>query len=153
MSCFSPFLLEEGSSACIERPPCTSKDFFQIHTPCDKEGKVSRRHDWPYRYLCIWKQGSFFLGISFPITFQILLPALNLSEALGLSFACRLCSFYPSVRICQIWVCLRDVLWWDDKFLALVMGLMGSLVLLPYFHTGWSTGWSTVPAETHLFSC
>lgn len=49
ISCFSPFLLEEGSSACTERPPCTSKDFFQIHTPCDKEGKVSRRHDSIYQ--------------------------------------------------------------------------------------------------------
>ena len=31
---------EEGSSECMERPPCTSKDYFQIHTPCDEEGKV-----------------------------------------------------------------------------------------------------------------
>lgn len=31
---------EEGSSQCVERPPCTTKDYFQIHTPCDEEGKV-----------------------------------------------------------------------------------------------------------------
>lgn len=31
---------EEGSSECMERPPCTTKDYFQIHTPCDEEGKV-----------------------------------------------------------------------------------------------------------------
>ncbi|KAB0402569.1 hypothetical protein E2I00_012584, partial [Balaenoptera physalus] len=30
---------EEGSSECKERPPCTTKDYFQIHTPCDEEGK------------------------------------------------------------------------------------------------------------------
>ncbi|OWK06462.1 KIAA1324L [Cervus elaphus hippelaphus] len=34
---------EEGSSECTERPPCTSKDYFQIHTPCDEEGKDINR--------------------------------------------------------------------------------------------------------------
>ncbi|GAB5568496.1 endosome/lysosome-associated apoptosis and autophagy regulator family member 2 isoform X1 [Prionailurus iriomotensis] len=35
----SPSFQEEGSSECMERPPCTTKDYFQIHTPCDEEGK------------------------------------------------------------------------------------------------------------------
>ncbi|KAF2975990.1 hypothetical protein EK904_012718, partial [Melospiza melodia maxima] len=52
ISCFSPFLLEEGSSACIERPPCTSKDFFQIHTPCDKEGKTQIMYKWIEPKIC-----------------------------------------------------------------------------------------------------
>lgn len=47
------FFLEEGSSACIERPPCTSKDFFQIHTPCDKEGKVSEKPDIIYNLILL----------------------------------------------------------------------------------------------------
>lgn len=36
--CF--YVAEEGSSECLARPPCTTKDYFQIHTPCDEEGKV-----------------------------------------------------------------------------------------------------------------
>lgn len=33
-------VLEEGWSTCKERPPCSEKDYFQIHTACDSEGKV-----------------------------------------------------------------------------------------------------------------
>ncbi|EHA97330.1 UPF0577 protein KIAA1324-like protein [Heterocephalus glaber] len=36
---------EEGASACVERPACTTKDYFQIHTPCNEEGKVSATLD------------------------------------------------------------------------------------------------------------
>uniref|UniRef100_A0A493TIB9 Endosome-lysosome associated apoptosis and autophagy regulator family member 2 n=1 Tax=Anas platyrhynchos platyrhynchos TaxID=8840 RepID=A0A493TIB9_ANAPP len=43
---------EEGSSTCIERPPCTSKDFFQIHTPCDKEGKTQIMYKWIEPKIC-----------------------------------------------------------------------------------------------------
>uniref|UniRef100_A0A8C9N352 Endosome-lysosome associated apoptosis and autophagy regulator family member 2 n=1 Tax=Serinus canaria TaxID=9135 RepID=A0A8C9N352_SERCA len=42
----------EGSSACVERPPCTSKDFFQIHTPCDKEGKTQIMYKWIEPKIC-----------------------------------------------------------------------------------------------------
>uniref|UniRef100_A0A8C0C1B0 Endosome-lysosome associated apoptosis and autophagy regulator family member 2 n=1 Tax=Buteo japonicus TaxID=224669 RepID=A0A8C0C1B0_9AVES len=41
-----------GSSACIERPPCTNKDFFQIHTPCDKEGKTQIMYKWIEPKIC-----------------------------------------------------------------------------------------------------
>uniref|UniRef100_A0A4W5LP25 TNFR-Cys domain-containing protein n=1 Tax=Hucho hucho TaxID=62062 RepID=A0A4W5LP25_9TELE len=34
----------EGWSQCKERPPCSEKDYFQIHTACDSEGKVSHTH-------------------------------------------------------------------------------------------------------------
>lgn len=30
----------EGWAECKVRPPCTEKDYFQIHTACDGEGKV-----------------------------------------------------------------------------------------------------------------
>ncbi|KAM6290335.1 endosome/lysosome-associated apoptosis and autophagy regulator family member 2 isoform 2-T2 [Porphyrio hochstetteri] len=43
---------EEGSSVCIERPPCTNKDFFQIHTPCDKEGKTQIMYKWIEPKIC-----------------------------------------------------------------------------------------------------
>uniref|UniRef100_A0A8C5IE98 KIAA1324 like n=1 Tax=Junco hyemalis TaxID=40217 RepID=A0A8C5IE98_JUNHY len=46
------YYAEEGSSACIERPPCTSKDFFQIHTPCDKEGKTQIMYKWIEPKIC-----------------------------------------------------------------------------------------------------
>uniref|UniRef100_A0A8C6YTH8 MRH domain-containing protein n=1 Tax=Nothoprocta perdicaria TaxID=30464 RepID=A0A8C6YTH8_NOTPE len=42
----------EGSSECTERPPCTSKDFFQIHTPCDKEGKTQIMYKWIEPKIC-----------------------------------------------------------------------------------------------------
>lgn len=144
ISCFSPFLLEEGSSACIERPPCTSKDFFQIHTPCDKEGKVSQRDDTIFKLIDLIAVFAFENKVvlfrnPFPNYFPNFASSIE-SEALGLSFACPLCSLFPSVRICQMWVRSRDVLWWDDELLALVMGLMGSLGLLPYFHAAGTQG-------------
>ncbi|XP_038596964.1 endosome/lysosome-associated apoptosis and autophagy regulator family member 2 isoform X1 [Tachyglossus aculeatus] len=37
---------DEGSSQCTDRPPCTPKDFFQIHTPCDAEGKTQIMYKW-----------------------------------------------------------------------------------------------------------
>lgn len=33
----------EGSAVCKDRPPCSRKDYFQIHTACDHEGKVKRK--------------------------------------------------------------------------------------------------------------
>lgn len=33
----------EGSAACVDRPLCSKKDYFQIHTACDQEGKVRKR--------------------------------------------------------------------------------------------------------------
>ena len=32
---------DEGWAECRERPACSEKDYFQIHTPCDSDGKVS----------------------------------------------------------------------------------------------------------------
>ncbi|NXP29609.1 K132L protein, partial [Scytalopus superciliaris] len=46
------YYADEGSSVCIERPPCTSKDFFQIHTPCDKEGKTQIMYKWIEPKIC-----------------------------------------------------------------------------------------------------
>ncbi|XP_027495672.1 UPF0577 protein KIAA1324-like homolog [Corapipo altera] len=46
------YYADEGSSSCIERPPCTSKDFFQIHTPCDKEGKTQIMYKWIEPKIC-----------------------------------------------------------------------------------------------------
>uniref|UniRef100_H3AUB7 Endosome-lysosome associated apoptosis and autophagy regulator family member 2 n=1 Tax=Latimeria chalumnae TaxID=7897 RepID=H3AUB7_LATCH len=37
---------EEGSSKCQARLPCTAKDYFQIHTPCDDEGKTRIMYKW-----------------------------------------------------------------------------------------------------------
>ncbi|KAM7178402.1 endosome/lysosome-associated apoptosis and autophagy regulator family member 2 isoform 2-T2 [Macrochelys suwanniensis] len=43
---------DEGSSQCTERPPCTNKDFFQIHTLCDKEGKTQIMYKWIEPKIC-----------------------------------------------------------------------------------------------------
>ncbi len=37
-------LSDEGWAECKVRPPCSEKDYFQIHTACDSEGKVSSIH-------------------------------------------------------------------------------------------------------------
>ena len=37
-------LSDEGWAECKVRPPCSEKDYFQIHTACDSEGKVSGVH-------------------------------------------------------------------------------------------------------------
>lgn len=37
---FSCFSSEEGWAECKEKPPCSEKDYFQIHTACDANGKV-----------------------------------------------------------------------------------------------------------------
>ncbi|XP_052536979.1 endosome/lysosome-associated apoptosis and autophagy regulator family member 2 isoform X2 [Tympanuchus pallidicinctus] len=50
--CKEEIYYAEGSSACIERPPCTNKDFFQIHTPCDKEGKTQIMYKWIEPKIC-----------------------------------------------------------------------------------------------------
>ncbi|XP_077193984.1 endosome/lysosome-associated apoptosis and autophagy regulator family member 2 isoform X2 [Paroedura picta] len=43
---------DEGSSHCKERPPCTNKDFFQIHTPCDQDGKTQLMYKWVESKIC-----------------------------------------------------------------------------------------------------
>ncbi|XP_072097055.1 endosome/lysosome-associated apoptosis and autophagy regulator family member 2 [Mobula birostris] len=43
---------EEGSSKCQDRPPCSKKDFFQIHTQCDSERKTQVMYKWISPKLC-----------------------------------------------------------------------------------------------------
>ncbi|KAE8616447.1 hypothetical protein XENTR_v10008810 [Xenopus tropicalis] len=43
---------EEGASKCNERPPCTNKDLFQIHTPCDSERKTQIIYKWIEPKIC-----------------------------------------------------------------------------------------------------
>ncbi|XP_036720410.1 endosome/lysosome-associated apoptosis and autophagy regulator family member 2 isoform X3 [Balaenoptera musculus] len=43
---------EEGSNECKERPPCATKDYFQIHTPCDEEGKTQIMYKWIEPKIC-----------------------------------------------------------------------------------------------------
>uniref|UniRef100_A0A6Q2YKR8 Uncharacterized protein n=1 Tax=Esox lucius TaxID=8010 RepID=A0A6Q2YKR8_ESOLU len=43
----------EGSSGCKARPPCSTKDYFQIHTPCDKEGKTQVMYRWVQPQICL----------------------------------------------------------------------------------------------------
>lgn len=41
MISFFSALSGEGWAECKVRPPCSEKDYFQIHTACDSEGRVS----------------------------------------------------------------------------------------------------------------
>ncbi|GAB1289411.1 Endosome/lysosome-associated apoptosis and autophagy regulator family member 2 [Apodemus speciosus] len=43
---------EEGASECVDRPACTTKDYFQIHTPCDEEGKTQIMYKWIEPKIC-----------------------------------------------------------------------------------------------------
>ncbi|CAB1345976.1 unnamed protein product [Coregonus sp. 'balchen'] len=42
----------EGWSQCKERPPCSEKDYFQIHTACDSEGKTQVMYRWVEPRIC-----------------------------------------------------------------------------------------------------
>ncbi|KAM6985513.1 endosome/lysosome-associated apoptosis and autophagy regulator family member 2-like isoform 2-T2 [Aplochiton taeniatus] len=42
-----------GSAECKERPPCSEKDYFQIHTACDNEGKTRVLYRWVEPKICV----------------------------------------------------------------------------------------------------
>lgn len=44
---------EEGSVVCKERPPCSTKDYVQIHTACDHEGKTQVIYKWMEPQICL----------------------------------------------------------------------------------------------------
>lgn len=43
----------EGSATCKDRPPCSKKDYFQIHTACDHEGKTQVIYKWIEPKICL----------------------------------------------------------------------------------------------------
>ncbi|XP_061577949.1 endosome/lysosome-associated apoptosis and autophagy regulator family member 2 [Cololabis saira] len=43
----------EGSAVCKDRPPCSKKDYFQIHTACDHEGKTQIIYKWIEPKICL----------------------------------------------------------------------------------------------------
>ncbi|XP_028814403.1 UPF0577 protein KIAA1324-like isoform X2 [Denticeps clupeoides] len=43
----------EGSALCKIKPPCTKKDYFQIHTPCDSQGKTQIIYKWIEPKICL----------------------------------------------------------------------------------------------------
>ncbi|XP_029952251.1 UPF0577 protein KIAA1324-like [Salarias fasciatus] len=43
----------EGSGTCKDRPPCSKKDYFQIHTACDHEGKTQIMYKWIEPKICL----------------------------------------------------------------------------------------------------
>ncbi|XP_059510800.1 UPF0577 protein KIAA1324-like homolog isoform X2 [Stegostoma tigrinum] len=43
---------DEGSSECKDRPPCTERDYFQIHSQCDNERKTQIMYKWITPKLC-----------------------------------------------------------------------------------------------------
>ncbi|XP_059360952.1 UPF0577 protein KIAA1324-like homolog [Carassius carassius] len=44
---------QEGWSQCKERPPCSEKDYFQIHTACDSDGKTQILYRWVEPQVCV----------------------------------------------------------------------------------------------------
>ncbi|KAM6960588.1 endosome/lysosome-associated apoptosis and autophagy regulator family member 2 [Aplochiton taeniatus] len=43
----------EGSAECHARPPCSKKDYSQIHTACDSEGKTQVVYKWIQPTICL----------------------------------------------------------------------------------------------------
>ncbi|MCJ8733179.1 hypothetical protein PDJAM_G00220150 [Pangasius djambal] len=43
----------EGSAECKPRPACSEKDYFQIHSVCDKEGKTQVMYKWIEPKICL----------------------------------------------------------------------------------------------------
>uniref|UniRef100_A0A673BRK8 UPF0577 protein KIAA1324-like n=1 Tax=Sphaeramia orbicularis TaxID=375764 RepID=A0A673BRK8_9TELE len=43
----------EGSAACKDRPPCSKKDYFQIHTACDHQRKTQVIYKWIEPKICL----------------------------------------------------------------------------------------------------
>ncbi|XP_028306962.1 UPF0577 protein KIAA1324-like [Gouania willdenowi] len=43
----------EGSMSCKDRPPCSKKDYFQIHTACDHKGKTQVMYKWIQPKICL----------------------------------------------------------------------------------------------------
>ncbi|KAI3366634.1 hypothetical protein L3Q82_009319 [Scortum barcoo] len=43
----------EGWAECKTRPPCSEKDYFQIHTACDSEGKTQVLYRWVEPKICV----------------------------------------------------------------------------------------------------
>ncbi|XP_015208687.1 endosome/lysosome-associated apoptosis and autophagy regulator family member 2 isoform X1 [Lepisosteus oculatus] len=43
----------EGSAECKEKTFCTEKDYFQIHTPCDSDGKTQIMYRWIEPKICM----------------------------------------------------------------------------------------------------
>uniref|UniRef100_A0A8C9XFV5 Endosome-lysosome associated apoptosis and autophagy regulator family member 2a n=1 Tax=Sander lucioperca TaxID=283035 RepID=A0A8C9XFV5_SANLU len=43
----------QGSAMCKDRPPCSRKDYFQIHTKCDHEGKTQVIYKWIEPKICL----------------------------------------------------------------------------------------------------
>ncbi|XP_035520234.1 endosome/lysosome-associated apoptosis and autophagy regulator family member 2 [Morone saxatilis] len=43
----------EGSAVCKDRPPCSRKDYFQIHTACDHEGMTQVMYKWLEPKICL----------------------------------------------------------------------------------------------------
>ncbi|KAM9771600.1 endosome/lysosome-associated apoptosis and autophagy regulator family member 2-like [Syngnathus typhle] len=42
----------EGWAECKVRPPCADRDYFQIHTPCDSQGKTQAVYRWVEPKIC-----------------------------------------------------------------------------------------------------
>lgn len=43
----------EGSAECKPKPPCSKRDYFQIHTACDSEGKTQIIYKWIEPKICL----------------------------------------------------------------------------------------------------
>eukprot|EP00066_Takifugu_rubripes_P007346 XP_003972802.2 PREDICTED: UPF0577 protein KIAA1324-like [Takifugu rubripes] len=43
----------EGWAECKVRPPCSEKDYFQIHTACDSEGRTQVLYRWVEPKICV----------------------------------------------------------------------------------------------------
>uniref|UniRef100_A0A8C9XZ41 Endosome-lysosome associated apoptosis and autophagy regulator family member 2b n=1 Tax=Sander lucioperca TaxID=283035 RepID=A0A8C9XZ41_SANLU len=52
-TCPEHYYSHEGWAECKVRPPCSEKDYFQIHTACDSEGKTQVLYRWVEPKICV----------------------------------------------------------------------------------------------------
>ncbi|MEQ2199640.1 Endosome/lysosome-associated apoptosis and autophagy regulator member 2 [Xenoophorus captivus] len=52
-ACPEHYYSHEGWAECKVRPPCLEKDYFQIHTACDSEGKTQVLYRWVEPKICV----------------------------------------------------------------------------------------------------
>uniref|UniRef100_A0A3Q2E832 Endosome-lysosome associated apoptosis and autophagy regulator family member 2 n=1 Tax=Cyprinodon variegatus TaxID=28743 RepID=A0A3Q2E832_CYPVA len=52
-ACPEHYYSHEGWAECKVRPPCSEKDYFQIHSACDSEGKTQVLYRWVEPKICV----------------------------------------------------------------------------------------------------